>query len=107
MRLLACCIASALLLFGLAGKAQAGASGCTFVYAVLECKSTKKGGFEVFAFSNNSTNGPDIDIGDDCADALNDLNLGETGENYGILRFGVSTGTPDKTIYTLRTQICS
>ena len=62
MRSLACLITSALLLLGLAGIAQA-QNGC-HEYVVLECKSTKKGGFEVFAYSNDGGNGADIEIGE-------------------------------------------
>ncbi len=98
------------LLLGLAGIAQAGNGPgieCdTTEFAVVECKSSKRGGFEVFAYSNDGGHAPAIEVGDDCADALNALVNEGDGEGHAFFFFGkgtvvaVSTGTPDKTIYT-------
>ena len=71
------------LLAGPTGVAQAGGGqGCVPTqFAVLECKSSKKGGFQVFAFSNDGDSAPEIEVGDDCADALNDLGNSGDGSN--------------------------
>ena len=115
MRLLISLIALAMLALGLAGVAQAGGPPpgvpCeTEEYAVLECKSTKRGAFEVFAFSNDGRHvAADIEVGDDCADALNALRNEGDGSGNDFLVRKVSTGTPDKTIYTMRArnnQVC-
>ena len=104
--------ATAMLALGLAGVAQAGSNGDCIPdgeeeYAVLECKALKNGAIEVFAFSNAGGHAPEINIGDDCVDALNTLhNQGDiAGNRYFIVDSranGVSTGTPDKTIYTTK-----
>ncbi len=111
MRKLALATTALPLLLGLAAVAQAGTPPpppdlgvlCeTIESAVLECKGAKKGGFEVFAFSNSGANAvANFSVGDDCTEALD--NLANVGDSFGALFFvdEVSTGTPDRTLYTL------
>ena len=111
MRKLALTTTALPLLLGLATVAQAGVQPgvpCgTDESAVLECKATKKGRFEVFSFSNDGGNvQADISVGDDCSEALdflssNDSSSGD-GEGNGFFVDEVSTGTPDRTVYTMR-----
>ena len=113
MRKLALATTALPLLLGLAAVAQAGNGNgvpCdTTESAVLECKGTGKdeGGFEVFAFTNFGGHAvANFSIGDDCTEALNNLALdaipiGGDGEGHRFLIDEVSTGTPDRTIYTL------
>jgi hypothetical protein len=107
MRLLIGLTTLAFLGLGLGGVAQAGNGGLGCgqeEFAVLECKSTKKGGFEAFAFSNDGGHAPAIEVGDDCADALNALRNESDGTDDEFFVREVSTGTPDKTIYTMRAR---
>jgi hypothetical protein len=100
MRKLALATTALPLLLGLASGADAGEvpSSCT-ESAILECKSAKKGGFEVFVFSNDGGHAfSDIEAGDDCTEALSLLTNFSGGEFFID---EVSTGTPDRTIYTM------
>ncbi len=103
MRKLALATTALPLLLGLASGAQAGEvpeDPCT-ESAILECKGAKKGGFEVFNFANHGGNAyQGIEVGDDCTEALGFLT--NTGEGFFIDQ--VSTGTPDRTIYTLSAE---
>jgi hypothetical protein len=106
MRKLALATTALPLLLGLAEVAQAGGlSPCTTLEtAILECKSAKKGGFEVFAFTNDGGNASsNVEVGDDCTEALGFL--ANTGDGEGFFINEVSTGTPDRTIYTLVAEI--
>jgi hypothetical protein len=93
------------LLFGLSAVAQAGAPTQTCEYAVLECKSNKKGDFLVVAFSNDRDNAPSIDVGDECTQALDRLD-NDASPNFIINRRWIASGSQDRTVYTAVTGNC-
>ena len=105
MRLLASFTVLALVVLGLAGIAQAGSSvpACASLeFAILECKTNSSGDIVVFAFTEG-TNGnveADIEVGDDCTQALESLDDPGNGNDGAYFPRHITTGSTDRTVYT-------